>query len=299
MRQCTHWPAFALPFKLLWLGVGFFLLRHTRLRSFHPALHTTQGLQLVGTPRDSTLNAIVFYRGLFEPVLSRLIETVVQEGDVCVDAGANVGYFTLLLARQVGPSGQVLSVEPVPRNLARLQANVSLNGFADRVKVVQAACGSTSGTATFFVNRFNDMHCRLQLPKRHEWDHWLMGGRSAWDPISVPAVTLAEVLGGRAAEVSFVKLDIEGAEHLVIDDLLRHCSHPRLKVALEAKAPFIRDTLHRFETEGFWVYDLRNTYGWLFHQRVVEPRLVSYAEVYQRRHMVDVLVSRQPLTLPL
>lgn len=297
MQRCTDWHPWMLPLKMVCLATGFALLRFSPLRRYRPRLQTIQQFELAGGPLDSTLNAIVFYRGLFEPVLSSVIQSTVSEGDCCVDAGANVGYFTLLLAHFAGPSGAVISIEPVPRNVQRLQRNVELNNLAERVRTVAAACSDAPGTVNFFVNRVNDMHCRLTVPGRLEWDHWLMGGERAWRPISVPTTTLLEAMGSLANRVSFIKLDIEGAEHLVVGDILRHCIHPNLKVALEAKTPHIRATLCGFEAAGFYIYDLQNTYGWLASRQHVRLKQVSYEDVYRRRHMVDVLLTRQRLPL--
>jgi predicted RNA methylase len=64
---------------------------------------------------------VLQYRGVFKPVLSEFILHHVREGDVCVDLGANVGYFTLLLARAAGRGGKVVAIEAAPRNVRRLR----------------------------------------------------------------------------------------------------------------------------------------------------------------------------------
>lgn len=295
MQACTQWPGLLTPIKWLCLVGGLLLLKYTPLGRHHHPLRTVQGLQLAGGPTDSVLNAVVFYRGLFEPVLSEVIEQLVQPGDCCVDAGANVGYFSLLLAQHVGEHGQVLSIEAAPRNQARLERNIALNGFGDRVRVLRAAYTDAPGPVTFYVNRRNDMHCRLQPPPPWSIDRWLMGGAKAWSAISVPTTTLAAALGERTAQISFIKLDIEGAEHLVVSDILNHCTHPRLVVALEAKPPHIKATLQAFETAGFHLYDLQNSYDWLYSQKRKYLLPLSYEQAYRRTHMLDVLLSRQRL----
>src|SRR5208282_4953475 len=56
----------------------------------------------------------IFHFGVWEPDVSRVIERNLDLGDVFVDAGANVGYYTLLGSRRVGPSGKVISIEASP-----------------------------------------------------------------------------------------------------------------------------------------------------------------------------------------
>lgn len=297
MQACTAWPRLLDPLKALWLGLGIVLLKVGPLRGWQPALATESGLRLAGSVTDCMLNLIIFIRGVFEPALSRVIEQVVGEGDVCVDAGANVGYFTLLMAQRCGPCGQVLAIEAAPRNVRRIRQNLALNAFGDRVQVLEAACTDVSGEVVFYINTRNDMHCRLELPKWTELEYWVTGRGSSWRPVTVRADTLAAMLGERAAQVSFIKLDIEGAEPSVVADLLRVCTHPRLAVALEAKVPHIRATLEPFERAGFHLHDLRNDYRWTMNRSFAPATARSFHEVYRRRFMVDVLVSRQPLRL--
>ena len=297
MQQCVRWPTFLLPLKLMWLGVGLALIRFTPLSNYRPILQTSEGFRLVGGPLDSTLNAVIFFRGVFEPSLTWAVSRFVNEGDVCVDGGANVGYFTLLMARCVGSAGRTIAIEAAPRNADRIRRNLALNGLASQTQVVNAAYTNQTGEVPFYVNRRNDMHCRLSLPKWNEPDRWLMGGAGSWRQISVPCTCLTDVLDSKASEVTFIKLDIEGAEQLVIGEILAKCTHPNLKIALEAKSPHIKATLHPFEAAGFFLYDLRNTYGWLFSSKTYEVVPIEYGAAYGRRHMLDVLLSRKRLDL--
>ena len=57
---------------------------------------------------------------------------MLQRGDVFVDVGANIGYFSVLAACLVGEGGQVFAFEPDPDNFRLLRDNVALNGFSSR-----------------------------------------------------------------------------------------------------------------------------------------------------------------------
>jgi FkbM family methyltransferase len=263
------------------------------MRGYRPLLQADAGFRLDGGLADCTLNAIVFYRGVYEPVLASVMQSLVQPGDLCVDIGANAGYFTLLAADRVGPGGRVIAVEASPANVARIRRNVALNDLADRVEVVAAACSDRTGELVFHINESNDMHCRLDLPRPGEADYWLVRGR--WCPVTVAATTLAAVLGERAPQVSFIKLDVEGAEPQVVPDIVAHCTNERLCVALEAKASHLRETLAPFERAGFHLYDLRNDYRWLVNAATRRPRATTFEAVYARGRMADVLLTRQPL----
>lgn len=86
-----------------------------------------------------------FDRGTFpEPEVVHLMLRAVRLGDTVIDAGANIGFFTILLSKLVGETGHVIAVEPSPRNLAKLRANIELNGCTN-VEVIDKALSDKSG----------------------------------------------------------------------------------------------------------------------------------------------------------
>jgi FkbM family methyltransferase len=215
----------------------------------------------------------------------------VQEGDVCVDAGANIGYFSLLFAQRVAPSGKVIAIEAAPDTARRLRANVELNGAAGIVDVVEAACAPQKGETTFYLHPRFDGMSRLSPPAKGNYRR-IMG---TWKPVTVTADTLTSIVGADAQRVSFIKVDIEGAETAITPQIAAGFSHPRLVVALEVRAP-IEATLMPFQERGFCVYDLHNDYHWIFERKVPAITEVAYRDLYHRR-VADVLLSRQPLAL--
>jgi len=149
MRACVASSYVPRSIKGLWIFMGVFLIKLRSMHSFQRSITTRYGSKLAGAPADSSLNQIIFFRDVFEPVLSKLIWNIVEVGDICVDAGANVGYFTLLMAQKTGVTGKVISIEAAPGNAARLIRNVKINDFEDRVAVIGAACSDSAGELTF------------------------------------------------------------------------------------------------------------------------------------------------------
>ena len=74
----------------------------------------------------------------------------IRPGNRVLDLGANVGLFTLLFARCVGPSGMVYAFEPGPLSTALLTANVILNGYQN-VIIERAAVTDRSGDVSLYV----------------------------------------------------------------------------------------------------------------------------------------------------
>ncbi|MEQ9453428.1 MAG: FkbM family methyltransferase, partial [Phycisphaeraceae bacterium] len=149
--------------------------------------------------------------GLYELATARLLRRVVREGDVVVDGGANLGYFTLLMATLVGPAekgGRVHAFEPDPRNRKRLMDHLALNGLEDRVTVHGVALSDRGGWAT--LHRFVE----TDSAHNHGMSSLYGAEEGATEGYDVETVRLDEVVGG--ADVRLMKLDLEGAEPLAV-----------------------------------------------------------------------------------
>lgn len=128
-----------------------------------------------------------------EPEVAHLMARVVRPGDVVIDGGANVGFFTVLLSKLVGPAGLVIAVEPSTRNCRKLLFNLAANDCGN-VTVCQKALSHDSNPVPFYAHADNGQ------------DSCFGDGEHR----TVPAVTLETLALGRI--VRLIKLDIEGSE---------------------------------------------------------------------------------------
>lgn len=133
-----------------------------------------------------------------EPEIVYFMAHVVQPGDLVVDAGANVGFFTLLLARYVGSTGSVISFEPSPNNLHKLRGNIALNKMAN-ISVYPNALAASSKKLQFYLGRDSGQN--------GAWRNEV----TALEQITVDAITLDAALG--ASVPKLIKMDIEGSEY--------------------------------------------------------------------------------------
>jgi FkbM family methyltransferase len=146
------------------------------------------------------------YFGRYEPEETGKILELVQPGMTVLDVGANLGYFTLLMALRVGPEGKVHAFEPNPAMHKRLLDNLALNPrYADgRVAVYRLALSASTGEADFFCPADGNEG---------------VGGLR--DTKRAPVVGVARVSTQRLDELvetqritklDFIKMDIEGGE---------------------------------------------------------------------------------------
>lgn len=77
---------------------------------------------------DAGLLAYIKHGSPCEPEVCQVLARVVHEGDVVIDAGANIGFFTVILSRFVGATGRVLAIEPGANNIGKFNRNIMLNG---------------------------------------------------------------------------------------------------------------------------------------------------------------------------
>ncbi len=194
---------------------------------------TQGGDRLVVDPR-STMGRYAYFHGEYEPALTRLVTRVVGRGDTCLDIGANLGWYTVLLRRLVGPSGAVHAFEPNPPVFARLVENVELAGAPPNVHLHRLGLGRETLSA--------DLHVFEGIPDGHA--SFSDQGRAGFSTVSCPVRRLDDVLQEEGLDrVSFVKMDVEGSELGVLEGAGRLFSKPTPPVWIIEMA---RDTARTF-----------------------------------------------------
>jgi FkbM family methyltransferase len=140
----------------------------------------------------------------YEASVLRAVERFVALGSHCIDVGANVGAVTLALARQVGPSGRVLAIEPGPPYVARLRRNLHANtSLVDRVEVLQAGLSDTEGSLLWRPDPLHPFNAGLSQ----------VHSTAVPGELRVPVTTLDAAVSRQAwKRVDFVKIDVEGME---------------------------------------------------------------------------------------
>ena len=148
----------------------------------------------------------ILLHGTFEAAESRYLSSRVRAGTTAIDVGANIGLFTVPLARAVGSRGRVIAIEPDAENLARLEANLRLNRLAN-VLVERVAAGDRDGEAELHLANDPAFHSTAVV----------YDGRGIGRALRVPVTRLDTIWMrlGRPA-VSVIKIDVEGGEAAVL-----------------------------------------------------------------------------------
>lgn len=146
--------------------------------------------------------------GTHEPSVVHGLEELLQPGWTAIDVGANIGYFTLLMANRVGPQGKVIAFEPLPENFSILQENIALNRHTNVV---------TENLA--LMSQSKRVELRSATPGAITWVASVKVAQdSSVESQSVDAISLDEYVQRKGiARVDFLKIDVEGAEESVLE----------------------------------------------------------------------------------
>ena len=145
--------------------------------------------------KDSLLLSI---NKIYEKNETNFVKDSVNKGDVVIDIGANIGYYTLMFAKLVGDTGKIYSFEPDPRNFLILEKNIQINGY-NNVILEKKSVSSKLGKSILYVNE-NSAGSSMHKPN------------NVVNQIDVDLITLDNYFEVNSITPDFIKIDIEGYE---------------------------------------------------------------------------------------
>ncbi len=173
-------------------------------------LKCKNGVVLWGFKSDKVIAKRIRELGNYEPDLERLARNIIRKGDYVIDAGSNIGYHTGVFAQSVGENGKVFAIEALPMISTLVEKMRDSNNF-HWVDVLNFAISDTTGEVDFLINAVNPgKSCIISSEEASK----LQAIGSEYT-IKVPMSTLDELLGD-LPKLSFIKMDVEGAEALAI-----------------------------------------------------------------------------------
>ncbi len=176
---------------------------------------------------------VLFTPQYFDAVERGLLASRLREGFTFIDIGANIGAYSLFVAARAGRGARILAVEPQPEIFARLSFNIAQNPFGT-VKAVACALADKPGELTLFIDPTNRGESSVRILNS-----------SAGTSVKVPAMTLLSLVEGEGYErIDAIKLDVEGAEDLILEPFLRDAPP-----ALWPGFIIIEDSRQRWQTD--------------------------------------------------
>ena len=171
----------------------------------------------------------MYLKGVHEPATTNLVKKMIKPGMTVVDAGAHFGYYSLLFAKLVGPQGDVYAFEPDKTSFNILNNNIKLNNF-DNVKTFNLALSNKKGKEKFYIYK-KDLGINSLLPDVNKYKYYY----------SVDTDLLDNII--KEKSVDFTKIDVEGAELMVLEGMNKIIKNNRnFKIILELSPKIIRKT---------------------------------------------------------
>ncbi len=223
-------------------------------------IRTSWGVEIVADPTRA-IGRSILTTGIYDLAVSEALARLISSGDTVIDAGANVGYMTVLASVVAGPGGRVISFEPHPELFSLIQRNVAAaSGHLQiaHAELHQAALGAHPGAA------------QLHVPPGFESNDGIASIRRPTAPsdrsLTVPVETLDRVLADRSATV--LKLDVEGFEPQVLQGAAECLASGRIRhILFEEHAIDTSAVSQMLCAAGYRLFSL----GWSLRGPRVQP----------------------------
>lgn len=177
---------------------------------------------------------ILFTPDYFDRTEREFLASRIVPNFVFLDIGANVGGYSMAMAALAGPGARILAVEPQPRIFERLVFNIRQNPFGT-VKAVDCAVADRNGEVTLFIDPRNQGESSVKIV-----------GSTGQTQLKVPSRTLLDLVTQEGVDhVDAIKIDVEGAEDLILEPYFREAPE-----ALWPKAILMENSV------GVWQIDL-------------------------------------------
>ena len=242
-------------------GIGSFVRRHRWLKlaalRVIPDWHINRNIPGIGVMRIRIRRHRSFW--LRHPLVHEwypvgILKTFVRPGNVVWDVGANIGLLTRAIFSVAQP-GRIVAFEPMAENLDDLRHNLEISGFSDRCEVVPWALGNRDGEVRFQVDDMQSATGALEM---------VCGDRAATGRSEAGLSALSEKVICRSLDAildrgemplpDVLKIDVEGAEHLLLEGGIKFFERasPRLMIETHGVQP-IKECLEFLFSRGYHV----------------------------------------------
>ncbi len=202
---------------------------------------------------------------VYEPFETELVKKQIRKGDVVLDIGANIGYYTLIFANLVGEKGKVFAFEPAPENFAILEENVHINSYRNAILVQKAISNKTSKVS-------------LYLREDNPGDHRIYDSHDGRKSIEIEAIRADDYFEDYQGRIDFIKMDIQGAEVGAIEGMTKLLKrNPNIRIltefwpiGLKGFGRGAEEYLELLIKHGFKIYNLRREDKKIEHVSVPE-----------------------------
>ena len=210
----TYWIPYYLKqhgLKDTIIEILFFLdWKFKKLRHDFSKEHTVKvnGCPLVLIPNDVGISEELLIYNVHEPFSTNILMKNLREGMVCLDIGANLGYYATLESKMVGKTGKVIALEPSPVSFKYLERNLDLQNESN-YEALNLACGGEDGEVRFLITPKSNLNRVLKEDEEAPSD---------MNVVKVPMKKLDTFLKEKSLKkLDFIRMDVEGYEKQILE----------------------------------------------------------------------------------
>jgi FkbM family methyltransferase len=157
---------------------------------------------------DPGISQDLLKHDLREVEVTSLLKNYINDGDICIDIGANLGYYVLLERELIGENGFIYCIEPVNRNYQVLQKTIAINNYTN-IKCYQLAMGDKNTNSLFLLGP--ESNSGTMYPSR------VAKAKNKDNIITVEEMTLDYFIqSNNLQRVNFIRMDVEGYEYHIL-----------------------------------------------------------------------------------
>lgn len=221
------------------------------VNALKPNFVTSRGHKIFIDKHDATISQELILSGKWEDFETEIFSQYIHPGDIVVDIGAHIGWYTLIAAKLVGKTGKVYSFEPDTTNFNLLTKNVQANGYHNVVLIKKAVSNKTD-SAQLFINNENT------------GDHRIFDTDKNRRSVTIETITLDDYFRNITEQIDLIKMDIQGWEMQALQGARRVVTtNKHLKLITELQPSYIhlsgqkpREYLALLRKHGFKLYQI-------------------------------------------
>ena len=201
---------------------------------------------------DSKDSLLLSLRPNYEPEHVEFMKKNIKKGDIAIDIGANIGYYTILLSKLVGENGKVFAFEPDPNNFKVLKENIKLNNLKN-VIIENKAVSNKNGKIHLYFSKINSGDSRVYKTLEDR------------EKVEVNCITLDNYFKNTKIRPSFIKIDTQGYEPAIFEGMNKLIKNKNIIITAEFFPEGLKSAgfnpLHFLESlknNGFELFDLED-----------------------------------------
>jgi len=156
---------------------------------------------------EPTLQA--FSQSGYEKTTVSLLKKILNEGMNAINIGANIGYFTLIMAKCVGEQGHIISFEPFQRTSEILKKNVEINGYSN-IEIVTKGVSNTTKNVDLWVGGGSVYNFISEKSPEHD---------PRLQKITIEAISIDEFFKNKKMNIHLAQIDAEGSEKYILEGM--------------------------------------------------------------------------------